>query len=407
MTSIGAGSTSVSALVRQPDGKLVAAGAGVIASGLNIKSAYFALARYNPDGSLDANFGRGGKVTTSIGRLSFASALVRQPDGKLIVAGESGSSDSNGKVALVRYNSNGSLDTSFGRGGKVTSAIGQGVRLNNVSSLMRQPNGKLVVAGDGSRGSFVYFVLVRYNSDGSLDTSFGRGGKVTTSISQRSYSASALVLEPDGKLVAAAGTTSAQGSGGFVLVRYNPNGSLDRSFGRRGKVTASGTADNDIKEGLVRQPDGKLVAAGAGSSSALTLVRYNNNGKLDYTGFGRPYGKVTTVISPGSITYDAALILAPDGKLVAAGAADISQAGPTGFFVVRYTSNGSLDKSFARRGKVTTVFDGTGGNDVAETLLRQPDGKLVAAGSSAGGSGIEFALARYNSDGSLDTSFGS
>jgi uncharacterized delta-60 repeat protein len=344
-------------------------------------------------------------VRTSISKFGFASALVRQPDGRLIVGGVSGSNDSNGKVALVRYNSDGSLDKSFGRGGEVTTAIGQGVTLTTPDVfLVRQPDGKLVAASSGNRGPSTYFALVRYNSDGSLDTRFGHGGKVTTPIiSQLAYSASTLILQPDGKLVAAAGTTSAQGSGGFALVRYNPNGSLDRSFGHGGEVIETTTADNDVMAGLVAQPDGKLVAAGAGSSTALTLARYSKNGKLDTT-FGGG-GKGTTVLSPGSITYDGALMLAPDGKLIAAGAADIIQIGPTGFFVVRYNSDGSLDKSFGHGGKVTTTF-GPGGNDRAGTLLRQPDGKLVAAGSSAGSSGSEFALARYNSDGSLDTSFG-
>jgi uncharacterized delta-60 repeat protein len=189
-----------------------------------------------------------------------------------------------------------------------------------------------------------------------------------------------------------------------VLVRYNTNGSLDTSFGHGGKVTAPGTSDNDIKEGLVLLPDGKLVAAGAGSASALTLARYNNNGKLD-TSFGRN-GKVTTVVGT-TINFESALILAPDGKLLAAGGAGLPYAGAgiNDFFVLRYDRDGSLDKSFGRHGKVTTVFR-TGGNDVAETLLRQPNGKLVAAGSSAGGLGFEFALARYNPNGSLDTSFG-
>jgi uncharacterized delta-60 repeat protein len=403
-TSFGRGDTSVSALVRRPDGKLVAAGSGAVGSGGNIRSAYFALARYTTSGRLDTSFGRGGKVATSLGRFSFAAALVLQPDGKLVVAGVAGRTESNLDFALVRYDASGAPDPSFGHGGKVLTAFGGGLRLNNVAGLVRQPDGKLIVIGDGSRGAFEYFALVRYNRDGSVDSSFGRGGKVTTPINEGDYSASALLLEPGGKLVAAAGSSSASSPSGFLLVRYQPDGSLDKTFGRGGRVNAPGTSGNDIKEALVLQPDGKLIAAGAGSYSALTLVRYTRSGRLDWS-FGRR-GKVTTRISSGSISYDGALVLSPDGKLVAAGAADITQAGPTGFFVVRYTRNGALDKSFGRQGKVTTVFEGSGGNDVAETLLRQPDGKLVAAGSSAGGSGFEFVLARYNGNGSLDTSFG-
>jgi uncharacterized delta-60 repeat protein len=404
-TSVGPGSASVSALVQQPDGKLVAVGSGmVVGAGLNIKSAYIALARYQSDGSLDTTFGRGGKVTTSISRLSFASALVRQPDGKLVIAGVSGSNDSNVKLALVRYKSDGGLDTSFGHGGKLTTAIGGGVTLNAITAfLVRQPDGKLVAVSMGYRGAYSYFALVRYQSDGSLDTTFGHGGRVTTRISRLDYFPSALVLQPDGKLVAAAGTSSAQGSGGFLLVRYKPNGRLDRSFGRGGKVTAKGTTDNDTYAGLVLLPHGELVAAGAGSYSALALAAYDKNGK-PHASFGR-HGKVTTVLSPaGSISYDGALIVTPDGELAAAGAADLGPTGQTsGSFIVRYDRNGSLDRSFGRRGRVTTLFAGGG---LSDALLRQRDGKLVAAGSGGASPVLKFALARFDATGHLDTSFG-
>jgi uncharacterized delta-60 repeat protein len=404
-TSVGPGSASVSALVQQPDGRLVAAGSGtVIGSSLNIKSEYIALARYKPDGSLDTSFGRGGKVTTSISRLSSASALVRQPDGKLVVAGTSGSNDSNGKVALVRYNRDGSLDTGFGGAGKVTTRIGGGITVNPTSAFpVRQTDGRLVAFGSGYRGPYTYFALARYHIDGSLDSSFGHGGKVTTRINQLDYFPSALIIQPDGKLVAAAGTSSAQGSGGFVLVRYEPDGSLDKSFGRGGKVTARGTTGNDIYEGLVLLRRGELVAAGAGSYSALTLAAYNKSGKSDIS-FGR-HGKVRTVLSHvGSISYDGALIAAPDGKVLAAGEADIGQSpGMPASFIVRYNSQGALDRSFGRGGEVTTLFDAGG---LSAVLLRQRDGKLVAAGSGGTSSVLKFALARFDENGSLDRSFG-
>jgi uncharacterized delta-60 repeat protein len=403
-TPIGPGGASVSALVQQPDGKLVAAGTGTIASGLNVKSGYLALARYNTDGSLDRSFGHGGKVTTSLGRLTSGSSLVRQPDGRLVIAGTSGSNDANNKVAVVRFNSNGSLDTSFGQGGKLTTPIGQGITLNSISAfLVRQPDGTLVAFSNGYRGPYTYFALLRYQSDGTLDPTFGHGGKVTTRINQLDYNPSALVLQPDGKLVAAAGTSSAQDKRSFVLVRYKPNGSLDRSFGRGGKLTATGTTDNDIYEGLALLPHGELVAAGAGSYSALTLAAYDKNGNSDIS-FGR-HGKVTTVLSNvGSISYDGALIAAPDGKLLAAGEADLGKSpGTPGSFIVRYNSHGRLDQSFGRRGRVTTRFESGG---LSEALLRQRDGKLVAAGSGGASSVLEFALARFDPNGSLDTSFG-
>src|SRR6266540_155863 len=164
VTTVFGGDSRAYVLVLQPNGKLVAAGVGPNG---------FALARYNPDGSLDTSFGAGGKVTTPIGA---ANALVLQPDGKLVAAGSNNISPSD--FVLVRYNPNGSLDTSFGGDGKVTTAIGFGAR---AFALALQPDGKLVAAGMGWTGSTGFeSALVRYNPDGSLDTSFGAGGKVTT-----------------------------------------------------------------------------------------------------------------------------------------------------------------------------------------------------------------------------------
>src|SRR5439155_622700 len=177
----------------------------------------FALVRYNASGSLDASFGTGGKVTTPIGSVDDeAFALVLEPDGKLVAAGYS-DRGSNNAVALVRYNANGSLDTSFGTGGKVTTAIGSVD--DEVFALVRQPDGKLVAAGYTSGTNSTAFALVRYNADGSLDTSFGTGGKVTTAIGSIDDEVNALVLQADGKL-AAAGYSYNGSDTDFAVARY-------------------------------------------------------------------------------------------------------------------------------------------------------------------------------------------
>src|SRR6266540_3708037 len=279
VTTVFGGDSRAYALVLQPNGKLVAAGVGPNG---------FVLVRYNPDGSLDTSFGGDGKVTTAIGFGAEANALALQPDGKLVAAGTSDIEDSTTvgpQFALVRYNPDGSLDTSFGVGGKVTTAIGDGAdrRHARAFALALQPDGKLVAAGEPD------FTLVRYR-DGSLDTSFGVSGKVTTSDGVLVV-ANALALQPDGKLVAAGmGWT---GSTGFesALVRYNPDGSFDTSFGVGGKVTTD-TGESGGAHALALQPDGKLVAAGSG------LIRYKPDGSLD-TSFGVG-GKVTTAIGDGA-----------------------------------------------------------------------------------------------------------
>jgi uncharacterized delta-60 repeat protein len=197
VTSVGPGDSWATALVLQPNGKLVAAG----------ECPGFTLVRFRPDGSLDASFGQGGKVLTAVGGGGAAFALVRQPDGKFVAAGQSGTALQTSHVAQVRYEPDGSLDQTFGGGGKVTTRVGSGD--SGVSALVREPDGKLLAAGSSKKGSLEkgslrkYFTLVRYNRNGTLDVTFGRLGTVTTAVGSGDSTTFALDLQPDGKLVAA------------------------------------------------------------------------------------------------------------------------------------------------------------------------------------------------------------
>jgi uncharacterized delta-60 repeat protein len=292
----------------------------------------------------------------------------------------------------------GALDPSFGTGGKVTTAIGSYDAYAN--ALVRQPDGKLVAAGSSVNvATLGDFALARYNPNGSLDTSFNGTGKVTTAIGPGNDYAYALAVQPDGKLVVA-GRSYNGSNDDLALARYNPNGSLDTSFNGTGKVTTAIGAGDDSADALALQPDGKIVAAGYsynGSAEVFTLARYNPNGSLDTSFNGT--GKVTTAI--GDYADAHALVLQPDGKLAAAG---IGHNGSQFVFALaRYNPNGSLDTSFNGTGKVTSPIGSVQDNAIA--LARQPDGKLVAAGYSYNGPRRFFALARYNANGSLDTSF--
>ena len=225
-------------------------------------------------GDLDTSFDTDGKVTTAIGSgLDAATSIALQSDGKIVVAGQSviGGNDD---FAVVRYNTDGSLDTSFGTDGKVTTAIGAGS--DAASSIALQSDGKIVVAGYSVIGGIKNFAVVRYNTNGSLDTSFGTGGKVTTAIGNGGDIAYSIALQSDGKIVVAGYSLIAE-FGDFSVVRYNTNGSLDTSFGTGGKVTTAIGAGNDFANSMALQSDGKIVVVGYydnGDNLDFVVVRY-------------------------------------------------------------------------------------------------------------------------------------
>jgi uncharacterized delta-60 repeat protein len=369
-------------VVIQPDGKLVAAGGAGPGT-----SRDFGLVRYHPDGTLDPSFGSGGKVTTDFFTFTdSAQALVRQPDGKLVAAGAAFTGVTfNFEFALARYHPDGTLDASFGSGGLVTTDLTAGGE-DVTFALVLQADGKLVAAG-GRGGDFA---LARYQPDGTLDQGFGTGGVVMTDFAGSFDEVQGLTVQPDGKLVA----TGVAGTGAgddFGLARYHPDGTLDASFGTGGLVTTDFTGNPDTGFVVVVQPDGRLVAAGAAGTPAgndFGLARYHPNGTLDTT-FGTG-GKVINDFADGDdIVF--ALAVRPRGKLVAAGRAFTGTS--EDYALARYERNGTLDRSFGSRGKVTTDFNG--GFDQALDLAVQADGKLVAAGQVGAETVEDFGLARY------------
>ena len=379
-------SDGVSDIALQPNGKIVAVG---------VAGGDFALARYNRDGSLDTTFGDGGKVTTDFfGERDEARALAIQPNGKIVVVGFARSNDSP-DFALARYNRDGSLDESFGHSGKVTTDFfGEFDEAFDVALL---PNGKIVVVGAarGSNTASVDFALARYNRDGSLDTTFGDDGKVTTVFSSGEDTAFAVALQHGGKIVVAGVTNSGGPDTDFALARYNRDGSLDESFGHGGKVTTDFLGSADFAFAVTLQPDGKIVVAGTafiiGRSQDFALARYNRDGSLDESfGYG---GKVTTDFFGDSDTVSA-IALQRDGKIVAVGLAFITNVGQD-FALARYNRDGSLDESFGYGGRVTTEFFGD--NAAATGVAIQPNGKIVAGGGAgiSGTDKFDFVLARY------------
>ena len=336
------------------------------------------------------------------GLAAVASSVVIQPDGKILVAGGAFPNFTFlGDFELVRYNPNGTLDTSFGAGGIVTTSFpGQG---SYAFALALQSDGKIIAAGtdfvnfSSEDSSNTDFGLERYNSDGTPDTTFGNGGQVTTDFDGFNDDAFSVLVQTDGKIVAVGSAKNPATFYDFAAVRYLANGTIDTTFGVAGRVrTDFGHADFDQARSAVLQPDGKIVAAGTAIfnntlSEPFALARYTSNGTLDTT-FDSD-GKL--FIDFGSFDQTAYhVLLQPDGKIVAAGYPN-TESSDSDFLLARCNTNGSLDTTFGVGGKVRTSFGDLNGGAYGAVL--QPDGKIVAVGFNATFSNewSQFALARY------------
>ncbi|MCP4212565.1 MAG: DUF4347 domain-containing protein, partial [Halieaceae bacterium] len=342
-----------------------------------------------------------GIVTTAIGSGNDRGYSVTvQSDGKILVAGYSDNGTDN-DFTLVRYNANGSLDTTFDGDGIVTTDFGSGN--DNARSVTVQSDGKILMAGYSDNGGDNDIIVVRYNTDGSLDTSFGSNGVVTTSVQANTNDiASAIAVQNDGKIVVAGGSQGA-GTWDLVLLRYTSNGTLDTTFNGDGIVRQDVIGTWDGVNGLAVQSDGKIVASGGyaqsfGVNRNFITLRYNPDGSLDTTFSGD--GWVGTEFSTNHDTANGT-VLQPDGKILAVGynhnGSDYE------FALTRYNADGSLDTSFDGDGMLTT--DLGSGNDQGRSVTVQSDGKILVAGESNNGTDNDFTLVRYNADGSLDTTF--
>ena len=373
ITVFGASNESANSIAIQGDGKIVVAGASN--NGANNE---FAVARYNTNGSLDSSFDSDGKVTTTIGSNAEAYSVAIQSDGKIVVAGNTiiGGRD---KIAVARYNTDGSLDSSFDSDGKVTTTIGEA---DYATSVVVQSDGKIVVAGSSATGGNSDFALIRYNSDGSLDSSFDPAITPIGSSSDEAYS---VAIQSNGKIVVA-GYSENGSHREIAVLRYNTDGSLDSSFDSDGKITTTIGSD-DLAKSVAVQSDGKIVVAGSSETeenSDFALMRYNSDGSPD--------SSFVPAVTPIGTSSDFAnsVAIQSDGKIVVAGSSN--NGSDNEFAVARYNTDGSLDSSFDSDGKVTTAI---GSGDFAFSAAIQSDGKIVVVGSSNNGSNDDFAILRY------------
>ena len=322
-----------SSVVIQSDGKIIVGGTVFgINGGTTLDD--FVVVRYNPDGSLDSTFDGDGVLRSSTtNKIEFGKAITVQSDGKIIIVGATSGDVVNGileyKFAINRYNADGTMDSTFNGNGVVSTTINtptSGVAANDyANAVVVQSDGKILVAGSAGLNNTSTaprdFAIVRYNSDGSLDTSFDFDGIATTTFSDTSEIRSIKLLA-DGKILAA-GFVNSVGSSDFALVRYNSNGSLDTTFGIGGKVVTNELTplqyDSARAESILYQSDGKIILIGNASFS-FGLARYNSDGSLD-SSFGNS-GLVTS-----SFVYDGfekavvatSAIIQLDGKVIVAG----------------------------------------------------------------------------------------
>jgi uncharacterized delta-60 repeat protein len=371
-------------------------------------------------GNLDSSFGKGGITEAGFTSTSFAHDLAVQSDGKIVEAGSVGDSSD---VALVRYNANGTLDTSFGptQSGKVLFTYDTGDGGGYAAAIAIQADGKIVVAA--TRDGLAKFDVYRFNSNGSIDKSFGSSGRVNVDVGTlRQGFPSAIAVQKDGKIVIAGSTESDFGSDDFFVARLNTNGSTDTSFGplvgtskslRAGKITVDfGGVDFanamaiDYNDTASTNPDyGKIVVVGGdyddlGENATTALMRLNTNGTLDSSFAGD--GKRTDTLSGDKYAPAHSVTIVGDGNVFIAGGYSTDRAKniAQGFLLRGYTPSGNINTTFGTNGVVKTTFNG--GETEAFSIINGFSQRLIVGGTA----GEELALAAYNYDGTLDPAFG-
>ena len=344
------------AVAIQPDRKIVAAGGAVYTSGGPTLKSIF---RFTANGALDPTFngtGYNNTVTTFADQTSFAS-IALQPDGKIVVGGRTGS-----RFAVARFNADGTIDTSFGTNGYTTTLLGNNSTLTSIKVL---PDGKILATGTQTSPTSD-FALVKYNADGSLDTTFGTGGIVISDIGGTDSSTDSAVL-PDGKIILV-GTfrDTLTGENKAPIVRYNADGSRDTSFGAGGVVFKNGTGFKNI---FIRS-DGKLIII----DFSTAMNRYSPDGTLE----------AATSLSPVASITSAAI--QADGKVILIGQT------PTNIKVIsRFNADGSTDTTFGTNGNVIV-------NYFFQHVAVAPDGKIVVVGTSSinsNGFDVRITIRRY------------
>ena len=376
------------ATVVQPDGKIIVAGYAGTPSTYKA-----AVIRYNTDGTLDNSFGNAGKLIIPVGSAkSYAMDVALRDDGKIVLGARTYNNVS-GDFALIRLNEDGSFDGSFGTNGIVIASTGGS---DVSSSILIADDGKILLAGDSDDN----FSVAKFNTDGTLDTSFGTNGWSITIFDDSSSFIQQIAFQNDGKIVMGGFAVNSVGRYQMAAARMNADGTLDNSFGNGGKVSFNFGVDQDFATAVAIQSDGKIVLGGhtyitsnPRLSYDFAVVRLNTDGNMDTT-----YGNngVATAQIVNEANYTNGMIIQADDKIVLAGRT------VSGFeydlAMVRFDTEGNLDTTFGNAGKVST--DVNGREDHGYAIALQSDNKIILAGYSypAGADDSAIVVARYTND---------
>lgn len=330
-----------------------------------------------PTLSLDPAFGAGGRVVHSLGIQASARKILRQPDGKVLVFGLA--QVSAGSVRIVRFNPDGSLDTGFGTGGQVVSTINSAfLEAWHGGALLA--DGKIIVAGNAGPAGSEDFALARYHSDGSPDTGFGQNGVATLDFGNSSDTVNAIAVQPDGRIVAAGKTNLSHIEHDFAVARFNTDGSLDVGFANAGKFVLNRTSA-DVANAVIVQPNSRILVGGR-VGPFCGVLRLTDSGADTSFGSGG-----LALMSSTSIGKD--LALQHDGKILSVGDG-----------LVRFNSNGSIDATFGNGGRVF-LFE-----SFLSAVSARPDGLIVVAGNSSSflpGTDENFSTAVFDRNGNFIT----
>lgn len=389
VTPINDSNSTIYSIALRGNGKIVVAGKSIFGG-----SEHFTIIQYNPDGSIDSNFGINGKVVTPIGGKSYISSIAIQQDDKIVAGGSSSNQIS--YFTIAHYNLNGNIDSSFGNNGIVQSQMSG--QFAEIKKLLLKSNGRILAGGKVNLMTFEDIpALVQYHANGTIDSSFATNGKLENYIGMVQY-VSDMAFTADEKIIAtgeAKTGNSLPDDSDFAIFRILPNGSLDNSFGNSGIVYTDFANSSDAPYSLRLRQDSSIIVAGYSYSwnpsiTKFAAARYDMAGTI-INSFGNN-GKITTVINGNTAIARAVALTSDDNLIVSGNTFNTNE----DFALVKYLQDGSIDNNFGSSGNGIVTTDFLSNKDESFCSIIQPNGKIIIAGHAKYNGIFNFALARYN-----------